>query len=95
MSENETCGHRQKKKAGRHAPMRWVTAHWDIMGGWTSVEFHETKDDALSHFRREYKRFFDIAPGFKPKTAPCSYGFSHRKYMCVSVRTYNKLIKEG
>lgn len=69
--------------------MRWVTFHWHIAQGVSSVEVHADKETAARFFRRNYGRFFQVREGFRVKP-PCSYGYAHRKYMVCSLVSFKR-----
>lgn len=69
--------------------MKWVTGYWSLVSGLSDVEVHDNKDAAARHFKRHYMDYFDFRVPFKCKP-PCTYGFFHRKYFCISMTSFNK-----
>lgn len=71
--------------------MEWVTFHWSILNGVQDVETHKNRDEAVKHFRRHYKSYFQLAPSLPRKLElPFQVGFPHRKYIVMTKRMFNK-----
>lgn len=66
-----------------------MTFHDSILGGITDVTYHKDKDDATRYYRSAYKHYFEINAPFKVQL-PCRYGFPHRAFLGMSIRSFNK-----
>lgn len=69
--------------------MRWVTFHWSIINGVSDVTIHKDKETATKFFKSAYRSYFELSGPFKP-VLPCSYGYPHRKFMGMSILSFNR-----
>ena len=70
--------------------MKYVTFHWHIVYGISAYKEHKNKEEALKYFNQNAHRYFELGSKFKAKDLPASYGYSHRKFMGMSIRMFNK-----
>ena len=68
----------------------WVTFYYGMMEGLRDYKEHKNKEEAESYFRANYRKYFSIDTGIKNVKPPCSYGYPHRKYYCMTKYRFNK-----
>ena len=74
--------------------MRYVTCYDSILGGLTDVTFHEDKETAIKFYRKEAKYYFGELTLPKKIDVPTACGFTHRRFMVMSIRKFRKLYPE-
>jgi len=70
--------------------LKYVTFHWHICGGVSSLKVHENKEAAIKYFNKNAYRYFELGRKTKIDKFPASYGFSHRKFMGMSKYMFEK-----
>ncbi len=70
--------------------MKWVTFYYDAMSDkiYDFVE-HKDKVSATEYFTKHYKDYFQLRKEIKVKL-PMTYGFSFRKYVGITLRSFKK-----
>lgn len=69
---------------------KWVTFYTDIFGTVADLTVHDNKEDATKFFKKNYKRYFELAMDIEIKL-PMSYGYPHRKFIGMSKLKFEKL----
>jgi hypothetical protein len=67
-----------------------VTFYYGMMEGLSDYKEHKNKEEAEAYFRANYNKYFQFDTGMKGIKPPCSYGYPHRKYYCMTKYRFNK-----
>ena len=72
--------------------MRWATFYYDLLNDRVfDLSVHASKEDALKHFNKNCKNYFEVNTSFKADKLPTSYGYPLRRYYGVSAKAFRKM----
>lgn len=72
---------------------KWVTFYESIFNGIQDYVVHPDKETAEKYFKAHCRNYFQIAPVTQVKL-PMAYGFPHRKYYGLSLRQFQKRMRQ-